>query len=476
MAKILTPDICVIGAGSGGLSVAAAAAAFGVRVVLVEKGKMGGDCLNYGCVPSKALIAAAKQAHIMRNGAAFGVEYIEPAIDFRAVHRHIREIIAAIEPNDSVERFTALGVHVIKAEGHFQDKRTLLAGDFEIRARRFVVATGSQPSIPATPGLDTVKYLTNETIFELTRRPGHLIIIGGGAIGMELAQAYSRLGSRVSVVEAATALGKEDPELAAVVLRQMRSEGVEIYEHAKVIGIERRGKTGVRLNVETDEGSQTMDGTHLLVAAGRTANVASLHLEKAGVVCDDRGGPKVNDRLRTSNSRIYAIGDAVGSLQFTHVANYHAGLVTRAMLFRLRAREKHQIIPRVTFTDPELAQVGLTEAEAARSGKAIRILRWPYAENDRAQAERKTQGHIKLVMSTRGKILGASIVGANASEMISIWALALSKNMDVRDIAGIVVPYPTMGEIGKRAAITYFVPATRKKLVRRLVSFLRLFG
>lgn len=475
MAKTLTPDICVIGAGSGGLSLAAAAAAFGVRVVLVEKGKMGGDCLNYGCVPSKALIAAAKQAHMMRNGGAFGIEDVEPTVDFRAVNRHIREVIAAIEPNDSIERFTALGVHVIQVEGRFQDKRTLIAGDFEIRARRFVVATGSQPLIPAIPGLDTVEYLTNETIFELTRRPNHLIIIGGGAIGMELAQAYSRLGSRVSVIEAATALGKEDSELAAVVLKQMRSEGIEIYEHAKVISVERRGKTGVRLHVETDQGSQTVDGTHLLLATGRTANVASLDLEKAGVTCDDRG-PKVNDRLRTSNSRIYAIGDAAGSLQFTHVANYHAGLVTRAMLFRLRARERRQVIPWVTFTDPELAQVGLTEAEAARSGKAVRILRWPYAENDRAQAERKTQGHIKLVTSTSGKILGASIVGANASEMISIWALALSKKMDVRDIAGFIAPYPTMSEIGKRAAITYFIPATRKKLVRRLVSFLRLFG
>lgn len=475
MAKILTPDICVIGAGSGGLSVAAAAAAFGVRVVLVEKGKMGGDCLNYGCVPSKALIATAKQAHLMRNGAAFGIEDVEPTVDFRAVHRHIREVIAAIEPNDSIERFTALGVHVIKAEGRFKDKRTLIAGDFEIRARRFVVATGSRPIILPIPGLDTVKYLTNETVFELTRRPSHLIIIGGGAIGMELAQAYCRLGSRVTVLEAATALGKDDPELTAVVLKQMRREGIEIYEHAKVVSIERRGKMGVRLHVETNEGSRVMDGTHLLVAAGRTANVTSLNLEKADVDCDDRG-PKVDDRLRTSNSRIYAIGDAAGSLQFTHVANYHAGLVTRAMLFRLRAREKRQIIPRVTFTDPELAQVGLTEAEAKESSKAVRILRWPYAENDRAQAERKTQGHIKLVTSTTGKILGASIVGANASELISIWALALSRNMGARDIAGFIAPYPTMSEIGKRAAITYFVSATRKKLVRRLVSFLRLFG
>ena len=475
MAKILTPDICVIGGGSGGLSVAAAAASFGVRVVLVERGRMGGDCLNYGCVPSKALIAAAKQAHIMRNGAAFGIADVEPEIDYRAVHRHVHEVIAAIAPNDSVERFTALGVRVIQAEGRFVDRRTLLAGEFEIRARRFVVATGSRPTIPAIPGLDTVDYLTNETIFDLTRRPGHLIVVGGGAVGMELAQAYRRLGSKVTVIEAARALGAQEPELAAIVLKQMREEGVAIHELAKADAVERRGRTGIRLHVRTEDNPLVVDGTHLLLAAGRTANIAGLDLEKAGVACDTRG-PKVDDRLRTGNRRIYAIGDASGSLQFTHVANYHAGLVIRAMLFRLPAREKRQIIPQAIFTDPEIARVGLTEEEAAKGGKAIRVLRWPYAENDRARTERRTSGHIKLVTDAKGRILGAAIVGADAAELIAIWGLAIARNMKVHDIAGMVMPYPTMSEIGKRAAIAYFVAATRKKPVRRLVSFLRLFG
>jgi pyruvate/2-oxoglutarate dehydrogenase complex dihydrolipoamide dehydrogenase (E3) component len=475
MVKILDPDICVIGGGSGGLSVAAAAAAFGVRVVLVEKGKLGGDCLNYGCVPSKALIAAAKQAHVMREGAAFGVAAVEPQVDFQAVHRHIHEVIASIAPNDSAERFTALGVRVIKAEARFKDRRTLIAGDAEIRARRFVIATGSSPLIPPILGLDTVAYLTNETIFDLRRLPGHLIIIGGGAIGMELAQAYRRLGARVSVIEAQSALGKEDPELAAVVLAQMQKEGVGICEHARVAEVEPRGKTGVRVHVETEAGTQTIDGTHLLVAAGRTANVAGLDLDKAGIAYD-RSGLKLGKALRTTNRRVYAIGDAAGSLQFTHVANYHAGLVVRAMLFRLPARENKQIIPRVTFTDPELAQVGFSEDEARKLRLPIRVLRWPYAENDRAQAERRTQGHIKMITSARGRILGVSIVGANAGEMINIWALALSKGLKTSDIARSVAPYPTMGEIGKRAAITYFTPFTRGKAVRRLIRFLRLFG
>ena len=475
MTRTLTPDICVIGAGSGGLSVAAAAAAFGVAVVLIEKGKMGGDCLNYGCVPSKAMIAAGKQAHAMRHGSKFGIADVEPEIDFRAMNKHIHGVIAAIAPNDSVERFTALGVHVIKAEAKFTGPRTVVAGDVEIRARRFVVATGSSALVPPIPGLDTVDYFTNETIFEQTRRPGHLIIIGGGPIGMELAQAHRRLGSQVTVLEGLKALGKDDPELAAHVLRALRDDGVAIREGARVTSVEKRGKSGVRVNIETADGTETIDGTHLLLAAGRAANVEGLGLDTAGVDYD-RKGIKVTDKLRSTNRRVYAIGDVAGGLQFTHVAGYHAGLVLRPLLFRLPARENRTIIPWVTYTDPELAQVGITEADALKAHKGVRILRWPYAENDRAQAERKTEGFIKLVTSARGKILGCSIVGANAGEMINIYALAVAQGLGVRDIASYVPPYPTMSEIGKRASITYFAGATRKPIVRRLIRFLRIFG
>ncbi|MDP3895640.1 MAG: FAD-dependent oxidoreductase [Mesorhizobium sp.] len=475
MAKILTPDICVIGAGSGGLSVAAAAAAFGVPVVLVEKGLMGGDCLNYGCVPSKALIAAGKQAHALRHGARFGIRDVEPEVDFRKVNQHVKAVIAAIAPNDSVERFTALGVHVIQAEAKFTGPRTVTAGEFEIRARRFVVATGSSPLVPPIPGLDTVDYLTNETIFEQTRKPGHLVIVGGGPIGMELAQAHRRLGCDVTVLEGMKALGKDDPELAAHVLKSLRAEDIVIREGAKVTAVERRGKSGVRVHVDTAEGVEAIDGTHLLLAVGRAANVEGLDLGKAGIAFD-RKGIKVTPKLRTSNRRVYAIGDVAGGLQFTHVAGYHGGLVIRPLLFRLGAAENRAIIPWVTYTDPELAHVGMTEAEALAKLKGVRILRWPFAENDRAQAEHRTGGFIKLVTSARGKILGASIVGANAGEMINIYALAVSKGMGVRDIAGYVPPYPTMSEIGKRAAITYFAGATRKPVVRGLVRFLRMFG
>ncbi|MEC9243753.1 MAG: FAD-dependent oxidoreductase [Pseudomonadota bacterium] len=472
---LLTPDICVIGAGSGGLSVAAAAAAFGVPVVLVERGKMGGDCLNYGCVPSKALIAAGKQAHLMQGGAAFGIAPAEAEVNFRQVMKHVEATIAAIAPNDSVERFTALGVQVIQEEARFKDGRTVIAGDYEIRPRRFVIATGSSPLVPPIQGVEDVPYLTNETVFSQSRRPAHLIVVGGGPIGMELAQAHRRLGSEVTVVEALAALGKDDPELTAFALRNIRSEGVNVLEHTKVTQVGKRGRSGVRVHVEDAEGTRSIDGSHLLIAAGRTPNTASLELDRAGIQ-HDRRGIKVSDKLRTSNRRVYAIGDVAGGLQFTHVAGYHAGLVIRALLFRLPAREDRNIIPWATYTDPEIAHVGLNEDEARKSHRKISILRWPYSENDRAQAERKTEGLIKLVTDRKGRILGASIAGANAGEMINFWALAISRKLGVRDIAGYVSPYPTMTEIGKRAAITYFTETTRKPLVRAVVRFLRRFG
>ena len=257
-------------------------------------------------------------------------------------------------------------------------------------------------------------------------------------------------------------------------LKRVRADGVTIREATRVERVERRGRIGIRVDV--DSGARSIEATHLLIAAGRAANIAGLDLDKAGIR-HEPAGITVSPKLRTSNSRVYAVGDVVaGAPQFTHVASYHAGIVIRALLFRLSAKENRGIIPRVTFTDPELAHVGLTEADALALKHRISILRWPYAENDRAQAERRTQGHIKLVTDLKGGILGASIVGANAGEMIGLWALALAKQMNVREIADFVAPYPTMSEIGKRAAISYFVPEAQKPLVRKLIRFLRVFG
>lgn len=475
MGETLNPDICVIGAGSGGLTVAAAAAAFGVQVVLIEKGRMGGDCLNYGCVPSKAILAAGKHAHTIAEAADFGIAAGDISIDYRKVHSHVHSVIAAIAPNDSVERFTALGVRVIQDTARFTDPQTVVAGDVEIRARRFVVATGSSPFVPPIPGIDTVDYLTNETLFDNQRKIRHLIVIGGGPIGLEMAQAHRRLGSEVTVIEGQRALGKDDPELAAVVLARLRTEGITIVEGASVTAVAKRGKTGVRVTIDGDDGERSIDGSELLVATGRAANVGDLGLEAAGID-HDRRGIKVGANLRTSNRRVFAIGDVAGGLQFTHVAGYHAGLVVQQILFRMPAKENRDIIPWVTFTDPELAHVGLQEEAAREKAGKIHVLRWPYVENDRAQAERKTDGLIKLVTDGRGRILGVSIAGAGAGEMINLWALAVAKRMKLSDVRGFVPAYPTMGEIGKRAAITYFAPMTRQPMVRRIVAFLRRFG
>ncbi len=475
MAETLTPDICVIGAGSGGLSVAAAAAAFGVSCVLIERHKMGGDCLNTGCVPSKALLAAAKRMAFARDAAAFGVDAKTDA-DFAKVHDHVQRVIASIAPTDSAERFTGLGVRVIKGHAQFKDRRTVAVGDqYTIRARRFVIATGSTPAVPPIPGLDGGPFLTNETIFGLTQLPRHLVIIGAGPIGLEMAQAFRRLGSEVTVLEAAIPLPNDDAECAAIVVAQLEREGVVIRSGVQVTGVAYASGSAT-VTFADASGEQTIEGSHLLVAAGRRPSVDGLDLASARVRYD-RTGIFVNRKLKTRNRRIYAIGDAAsGQPKFTHAANYHAGLVIRNALFRLRVNVRNGVIPWATFTEPELAQVGMTEAQARARRIKVRIARWPYHDNDRAQAERETHGHIKIVTTRKGRILGASIVGAQAGELIAVWVLAIAQELNIRDMTGIVLPYPTLSEIGKRASIDYFTPSLRRPIVRRIICFLRVFG
>ncbi len=476
MTTVLKPDICVIGAGSAGLSVAAAAAAFGVDVVLVEQAKMGGDCLNTGCVPSKALLASAKVAAAEAAGKKLGIDLGPASVDFARANDHVLAVIAAIAPHDSEERFEDLGVTVLKHHARFTGPDCLIAGETEIRARRFVIATGSRAAVPPIPGLDTVPYLTNETLFDLRRAPDHLIVIGGGPIGMEMAQAHRRLGGKVTVIEAQKALGKDDPELAAIVIDALRSEGVTILEDTKVAGVEKTA-AGVSVNVETPKGAQrSLEGSHLLVATGRTPTVDGLDLEKAGVAYS-RKGIEVDRGLRTSNRRVYAIGDVTGGLQFTHVAGYHAGLVIRSILFRLPATENRDLIPWVTYTSPELGHVGLSEPEARRRhGDKVRVLRAEYAGNDRAQAEGKTVGCLKLIAGPGGRLLGADIVGTQAGEIVNLLSLAVSQKMTMKTLAGFVAPYPTLGELVRRAAISYYGDAPKNPWVRRVVQFLRIFG
>ncbi|MCC5987539.1 MAG: FAD-dependent oxidoreductase [Pararhodobacter sp.] len=466
--EIIKTDICVIGAGSGGLSVAAGAVQMGARVVLLEGHRMGGDCLNYGCVPSKALLAAGKAVQA-RRAARFGMPAQDGAPDYAAAMDHVRATIAAIEPHDSVERFEGLGVRVIGEYGRFTGPREVQAGVYRIRARRFVIATGSSPAVPPIPGLDNVPYLTNETLFDLRERPGHLLVLGAGPIGVEMAQAHRRLGSQVTVIEADRALAREDPDAAALVLGRLRAEGVELIEG---VAAERIGGRPGAIELQV-AGGTVFTGTHLLVATGRRANTERLNLDAAGIL-HGPAGVQVDARLRSTNRRVLAIGDVAGQGQFTHLAGYHAGVVIRSMLFGLPASARHDHIPRVTYTEPELAQAGLTEAEArARHGEALEVIRLGFDANDRALAEGATDGFIKL-MAHRGRPVGVTIAGPGAGEMIGIWAMMLAGRMKLSVLAGTVLPYPTQGELSKRAAGAYFSPRLfGNPLVKRVVGLVQ---
>lgn len=474
MSQKLTPDLCIIGAGSGGLSVAAAAAQLGVDVVLIERDKMGGDCLNTGCVPSKALLAAGKQAHLMRSPNQFGISPHEPSIDYRAVRNHVASVIATIAPMDSVERFEGLGVKVIQESASFINPRTVVAGPYEIKARRTIIATGSSPSIPPIHGIENVNFFTNESIFENSHPLQQLLIIGGGPIGMEMAQAHARLGSKVTVIEAMKALSKDDPELTCIVLEKLRSEGIIIHEETRIENI-KQDVSGITITVTSGQERGEIKGTHLLIAAGRKPNIEDLQLDRAGIAYDRRG-IKVNSGLVTSNKKVFAIGDVAGGLQFTHMANYHAGIVIRRALFRLPAKVNESIIPWVTFTDPELAHIGLDEHQAEKKYGKVHVLRWPYAENDRAVTEHKTQGLVKLIASQKGKILGASIVGEQAGELIQMWSFAVANGLNIKSMTNFTSPYPTLSEINKRVAYTYFQPKLMNPTLRKLIKFLAKFG
>ena len=474
MTKAAKADICIIGAGSAGLSVAAGAAQLGAKTVLIEAGKMGGDCLNTGCVPSKSLLAAAKAAESIRKASHFGIEAGEPRVNFSRVHDYVHSVIAEIAPHDSVERFTGLGCRVIKARGRFIDAKTVEAGGEIIQARRFVVATGSRAAVPPIPGLDGVPFFTNESIFENTVLPEHLIVIGAGPIGCELAQAHRRLGSKVTILDLGPMMPKDDPEAVDVVRRRFAAGGIETKETIKVLRVEKSG-AGLSVVIREGDRERSIDGSHLLIATGRRPNVENLGLEAAGVRYSLKG-IDVDARLRSSNKHIYAAGDVAGSYQFTHIAAYHAGIVIRNALFRLPAKASTKAVPWVTYTDPELAHVGMNETDARKAhGDSTKVVRAEFAENDRAQAESAKQGFLKGVLKG-GTVIGATIVGAHAGELILPWVLAVSKGLKIGDLANIIAPYPTLSEISKRAAGSYYTPTLFSPRTRAVVRFLGIFG
>ncbi|MEO0500709.1 MAG: FAD-dependent oxidoreductase [Pseudomonadota bacterium] len=459
-------DLAIIGAGSGGLTICGGAAPLGLKTILFEAADMGGDCLNVGCVPSKSIIAAAHAAHVARSSAPFGVT-ATPDVDFGRAMAHVHEVIAGIAPHDSQERFEGLGATVVRARARLTGKRTIEAGGETYRAKRIVIATGSRPRIPNIPGLENVPYVTNETVWGLTERPAHLLILGGGNIGCELAQAFRRLGSKVTIVERGRLLGKDDPELVDIVERALAREGIAIHQNSTPAEIRRDGD-GIAIDLERGD---TITGTHLLVAAGRVRNTDDLGLDAARVKLNG-DAIVVDDRLRTANKRIFAVGDCREGPLFTHAAGHDGGIVVRNVVFRMRAKKDYSAMPWATFTDPELANVGLTEAMARDKGlKKIETFTAPMSGNDRAKAERATDGMIKVVLS-QGKIVGCSIAGIHAGELIQPWILAIQHGLKATQMTGYIAPYPTLGELNKAGANQIFYDKLFSPMVKRLVKVL----
>lgn len=440
-------NLVVIGAGSAGLSVAAGAVQMGARVVLIEGGEMGGDCLNTGCVPSKAMIEAARRAKGAASAKKLGVSCHDVTVDYASVMRHVRETIAAIEPHDSQERFEGLGVRVIRGYAEFASKNSVRVGDETVTARRIVVATGATPIAPPINGLDTVSYFTNETFFENCDRPDHLIIIGGGPIGVEMAQAHAQLGIKTTLIERFEILPREISETREVLRTKLLQDGVTIFENCDVSSIKENGTTK---SITLGDG-QMIDGSHILIATGRRANVQGLNLSAAGIETTDVG-IKVDDSLRTTNRAIYATGDVIGQEQFTHVAGYHASLVVRSALFGLPAKVRKNHIPRVTYCEPEVASVG-----GISDAAGIETYRVTYDGLDRAIAGARTDGFAQIWVKN-GRVRGATIVGAHAGELIHFWSLVIAQNLKLSKVSSVITPYPTISDINKKLIGAYFTP------------------
>lgn len=467
-------DLCILGAGPGGLALAARAAAFGQKVVLIEKHKMGGTSLNYGAIPVTALLASADRAHAFRSAGPFGIVPFEPNVDRAAVQAQIAEIVEKCEPNASIERMTGLGVRVIQAAGRFIDAKTVVAGEHKITARRFVIATGSSPVMPDIPGLSNAPYYTTDMIHTVRGTIDHLVIVGGGATGIEFAQAFRRLGSRVTVVEQAKVLGRFDPELASVVTARLQAEGVVILEEAKLAKVEGAAER-LRFDIVVNGVRSKIEGSHLLLACGRQPVIADIGLEAAKIAVTDQG-IKVNKYLRTSNRRVFALGDVIGLPHSTQRAEYHAGLLVGTLLFRSAKPVNPRLIPASIYTDPDLAIAGLQEAEARQVYSSIQVFRWPLRENARALASRMPTGHIKVIADRSGKIIGAGIVSRSAAELIGVWALAISKGLSLEDMSGIIVPFPSLSDISAKVSSQRSTVAVGNFVSRRWVKFLSKLG
>ena len=465
-------DLVIIGGGAGGLVVASVAAQLGLKVTLIEKAaKLGGDCLHYGCVPSKTLIHAARVASLMRRGPEFGLPACNPAVDLGKVSDHVQAVIDQIQIHDDPERFRSYGCEVIFGAATFNGTHEVLVNGQVIQGRRLVIATGSQPFIPPIEGLEETGYLTNENLFSLRDLPKRLMVLGGGPVGLEMAQAFARLGSDVTVVERLPhLLPQEDPEVADVLQAQLVSEGMVIHTSTTV---DRVSRVAGEIRVECSRGLP-FAADALLVAVGRHPVVEGLGLDAAGID-HDANGIKVDRRQRTSQKHIFACGDVCGPYALTHMAEYQAGIVISNAIFRVPKKTDYRVVPWVTYTDPELARVGLTEQQAREKGIEPDVLRFPFQNIDRALTDGQTVGLTKLVVH-KGKILGAAILGPHAGELIHEIVLAMKTGAGISDISSTIHAYPTLAQVHRRTVNTWyarklFSPGTRRlvKWVNRLI-------
>jgi pyruvate/2-oxoglutarate dehydrogenase complex dihydrolipoamide dehydrogenase (E3) component len=475
---VLNVDVCVLGAGAAGLSAASGAAQLGLSVVLFEEGQMGGDCLNTGCVPSKALIAAAKAAHAMGHAQKLGIANAKPVVDWTLVRKHIEGVIAHIAPVDSQERFEGLGCTVIREHAAFIDRDTVECDSALIKARQFVVATGAQAFVPPIPGLAETPFLTNESVFHQDTLPDSLIVLGGGVIGVELGQAFARLGVAVTIIEAQAIMGGQEPEAVEAVRKALQADGVDVREGVKAVGV--KGNDD-QVSITLEDG-QTLSAHRLLVAVGRAARVDNIGLDAAGIAWN-RKGLEVNDSLRSvSNSKVWALGDVAGREQLTHAAGFHAGVFVKnalfkASFFQVPGTAKVAHMPAVAYCEPEVARIGLSEAQAREQfGDTVKVTRADFEENDRALTERSSVGFCKLIIGKGGKLLGATIVGDGAGEAIQLVGLAMANKKGVGALTALISPYPTRGEIVKRAAGAYYTPTLFSPRTRKLINVLKHLG
>lgn len=466
-------DMGVIGGGSAGLTVTAGSAQAGAKTLLVEKeSALGGDCLHYGCVPSKTLIRTAHIYHFMKNTKSFGLPEVDvPPVEYRDVAKRIQSVIETIQEHDSEERFCDLGAKVEFGSPNFEDEHRIRMNGKTYSAKNWVIATGSRAGIPPIDGLIETPFITNREIFSLDRLPKSMIILGAGPIATEMAQAFCRLGSQVTVVQRSKQiLSKEDKDMANVIMDVLRKEGVTFHLGTSIVGTRNHGSEREVIIKDSEGQTVNLRGEILLVAMGRKANLEGLGLDNIGVDID-RKGIKVDNRLKTDQKHIYAAGDVTGAYQFTHAAGYEGGVVISNAIFHLPRKVDYRLLPWCTYTDPELASIGMNEKRAEEAGIKFSVFREEFKDNDRSLAEGERVGTIKMILDEKEKPIGVQILGPQAGELLSEWVAVLNGKVKLSTLASAVHPYPTLGEINKRVAGTYFAPKIFSEKVKKTLKF-----